>query len=194
MLSINIIFRNLNMNSKDTKFTSNQVLKMVGIPPQTLQNWLTLGVVDLESGHTHPGRGKVREYGAYEVARILCMKRLADMGVPLKPAFKITAGLLGLWKAAPGTHEGFADEPGLRSWLLVVPAAVWPTTWRRGVIRADDYVGVWVVDKGNPGDRFGLSAALDAIKDDNASVVLNLGKFLKETFSRLDDAIGNSNP
>jgi len=25
-------------------------------------------------------------------------------------------------------------------------------------------------------------------------VVLNLGKFLKETFSRLDDAIGNSNP
>jgi len=182
------------MKITGAKFTSNDVLSVAGIDSATLQNWLTRKeAIKLDSGR-NPGRGKAREYSAYEVARIRLMKKLVDARVPLAPAFKITAVLRRLWEAEPGTHEGYADEPGLGSWLLVVPASAWLATWKRGVIRADDYIGVWVVDiVGQSGDR-GLSANLDAIKDDSAAVVLNLGKFLKETFSRLDDAIGNSNP
>jgi hypothetical protein len=166
------------------RFDTKEVAKVSGIDIGKLQNWLTRGVIQTES-ELNPGRGQSRAYSAYEVARIRLMKKLADAGVPLSTAFKLTGALKKAWERVPGGHELYGSEPELQSWLLVLPTAEWPAGRKASMVRADDYVVVWLVDEKKAPDKpMGLRATLAALAD-AVVVAINMGAFLKETLSRL---------
>ena len=166
------------------RFDTKEVANVAGIDVGKLQNWLTRGVIQLNC-EQNPGRGQSREYTPYEVARIRLMKKLADLGIPLVTAFKLTASLRKAWEEVPGGHEAYGSEPQLKSWLLVLPKEAWPAGRRASMVRSDDYAAVWLVDQQqHPDDSKGLRATLAAL-DDTAVTVINMGAFLKETLSRL---------
>ena len=166
------------------RFDTKEVAKVSGIDVGKLQNWLTRGVIQTES-ELNPGRGQSRTYSAYEVARIRLMKKLADVGVPLATAFKLTGAIKKAWEQVPGGHELYGSEIELQSWLLVLPAAEWPAGRKASMVRADDYVVVWLVDEKKAPDKpMGLKATLAALAD-AVVVVINMGAFLKETLLRL---------
>jgi DNA-binding transcriptional MerR regulator len=166
------------------RFDTKDVARVSGVDIGKLQNWLTRGVIQTES-ELNPGRGQSRAYSAYEVARIRLMKKLADTGVPLSTAFKLTSALKKAWEQVPGGHELYGLEPAIQSWLLVLPAAEWPTGRKASMVQTDDYVAVWLVDtKQVPDSPAGLRATLAALGD-AAVVVINMGAFLKETLSPL---------
>lgn len=166
------------------RFDTKEVARVSGVDIGKLQNWLTRGVIQTES-ELNPGRGQSRAYSAYEVARIRLMKKLADTGVPLSIAFKLTSALKKAWEQVPGGHELYGTEIAIQSWLLVLSAAEWPTGRQASMVQADDYVAVWLVDtKQVPGSPTGLRATLAALGD-AAVVVINLGAFLKETLTPL---------
>jgi DNA-binding transcriptional MerR regulator len=166
------------------RFDTKEVARVSGVDIGKLQNWLTRGVIQTES-ELNPGRGQSRAYSAYEVARIRLMKKLADTGVPLSTAFKLTSALKKAWEQVPGGHELYGTELAIQSWLLVLSAAEWPTGRKASKVQADDYVAVWLVDtKQVPDSPTGLRATLAALGD-AAVVVINLGAFLKETLSPL---------
>lgn len=149
-----------------------------------LQNWLTRGLIQLNT-ELNPGRGQSRQYTAYEVARIRLMKKLADTGVPLSTAFRLTEALKRLWLKTPGGHESYGSELLLNSWLLVLSGADWPTGHRASMVRCDDYIAVWLVDEQRNADKpRGLRASLAALRGATV-VVINMGAFLRETLSRL---------
>jgi hypothetical protein len=166
------------------RFDTREAASVVGLDFGKLQNWLTRGLIQLNA-ELNPGRGQSREYTAYEVARIRLMKKLADAGVPLASAFKITTDLKRLWEKIPGGHEAYDREPHLKSLLLVVPAADWPIGRKASMVRTDDYVAVWLIDEQRDADKpTGLRARLVELND--ATVVLiNMGAFLGETIARL---------
>jgi DNA-binding transcriptional MerR regulator len=162
------------------RFDTKEVARVSGVDIGKLQNWLTRGVIQTES-KLNPGRGQSRAYSAYEVARIRLMKKLADTGVPLSTAFKLTSALKKAWEQVPGGHEFYGTELAIQSWLLVLAAAEWPTERKASMVPADEYVAVWLVDqKKVPDSPAGLRATLGALGD-AAVVVINMGAFLKET-------------
>jgi len=166
------------------RFDTKEVARVAGFDVGKLQNWLTRGVIQLKS-ELNPGRGQSREYTAYEVARIRLMKKLSDVGVPLSTAFKLTAVLKRSWEQVPGGYEAYGSEPHIKSWLLVLPSAEWPSDRKASVVRADDYALVWLVDLQHTTESpQGLKATLAALGD-AAVVVINMGAFLQETMSRL---------
>jgi len=166
------------------RFDTKEVAKVSGVDIGKLQNWLTRGVIQTES-ELNPGRGQSRAYSAYEVARIRLMKKLADTGVPLSTAFKLTSALKRAWEQVPGGHELYGTELAIQSWLLVLLAAEWPAARKASMVPADEHVAVWLVDqKKVPDSPAGLRATLAALGD-AAVVVINMGAFLKETLSPL---------
>jgi len=166
------------------RFDTKEVASVSGVDIGKLQNWLTRGVIQTES-ELNPGRGQSRAYSAYEVARIRLMKKLADTGVPLSTAFKLTGALKKAWEQIPGGHELYGSEIELQSWLLVLSAAEWAAGRKTSMVRADDYIAVWLIDeKKVPDSPTGLRATLAALGD-AAVVVINMGAFLKETLSPL---------
>ena len=165
-------------------FDTNEAASVAGVDVGKLQNWLTRGVIQLKC-EQNPGRGQSREYTPYEVARIRLMRKLADVGVPLSTAFKLTDALKKAWEQIPGGHELYGSELQLKSWLLVLPAAAWPAGLKASMVRADDYAAVWLVDQQRyPDDPKGLRATLASL-DDAAVMLINMGAFLKQTLSRL---------
>jgi DNA-binding transcriptional MerR regulator len=165
-------------------FDTREVASIVGVDFGKLQNWLTRGLIQLNT-ELNPGRGQSREYTAYEVARIRLMKKLADAGVPLSTAFKITGALKRRWEETPGGHESYGSEPHLKSLLLVLSAAEWPVGYKASMVRTDDYVALWLVDERHNTDKpRGLRATLAELRDATV-VVINMGAFLQETLSRL---------
>ena len=174
----------LSPNIHSERFDTNEAARVAEIDVGKLQNWLTRGVIRLEC-EQNPGRGQSRQYTPYETARIRLIKKLADVGVPLSTAFDLTDAFKKAWKKVPGGHERYASEPGLKSWLLVVPAAAWPAGRRASMVCVGDYVAVWLVDqKQHPDDPRGLRATL-ATLGDAAVVLINMGVFLQETMTRL---------
>lgn len=166
------------------RFDTKEAASVAEVDFGKLQNWLTRGVIQL-AGDLNPGRGQSREYAPYEVARIRLMKKLADVGVPLSTAFRLTDALKKAWEKVPGGHELYGNEPGLKSWLLVLPAKAWPVGRKASMVHADEYVAVWLVDQQrHPDNPTGMRATLAAL-DDAVVVVINMGTFLKETMSRL---------
>ena len=166
------------------RFDTKEVANVSGVDIGKLQNWLTRGVIQTES-ELNPGRGQSRAYSAYEVARIRLMKKLADTGVPLSTAFKLTSALKKAWEQVPGGHELYGSELAIQSWLLVLPAGEWPTGRKASTVQADDYVAVWLVDTKQVSDSpTGLRATLAALGD-AAVVAINMGAFLKQTLSPL---------
>lgn len=166
------------------RFDTKEVARVSGVDIGKLQNWLTRGVIQTES-ELNPGRGQSRAYSAYEVARIRLMKKLADNGVPLSTAFKLTSALKEVWERVPGGSELYGSELAIQSWLLVLLAAEWPAGREASMVPADDYIAVWLVDtKKVPDSPAGLRATLAALGD-AAVVVINMGAFLKETLSPL---------
>src|SRR5215470_9525212 len=127
-------------------FDTKEVARVTEIDVGKLQNWLTRGAIQLKS-ELNPGRGQSREYTAYEVARIRLMKKLSDVGVPLSTAFKLTAALKKSWEQVPGGHEAYGSKPHVKSWLLVLPSAEWPSGRKASIVRNDDYALVWLVDQ-----------------------------------------------
>jgi len=185
----------LEANSKVTwsihtqRFDTKEVARVSGVDIGKLQNWLTRGVIQTES-ELNPGRGQSRAYSAYEVARIRLMKKLADTGVPLSTAFKLTSALKKAWEQVPGGHELYGSELAIQSWLLVLPAPEWPAGRKASMVPADDYIAVWLVDtKKVPDSPAGLRATLAALGD-AAVVVINLGAFLRDTLSPLRELRG----
>jgi len=171
------------------RFDTREVAGIVGVDFGKLQNWLTRGLIQLKE-ELNPGRGQSRKYTAYEVARIRLMKKLADAGVPLSTAFKITTDLKVLWENIPGGHEAYGREPSLQSLLLVVLAADWPMGRKANMVRTDDYVAVWLVDEQRNADKStGLRATIAALNDATL-VLINLGAFLQEVFARLAQVLG----
>lgn len=165
-------------------FDTRDVAAITGLDFGKLQNWLTRGLIQLNA-ELNPGRGQSRQYTAYEIARIRLMKKLADAGIPLSTAFKITEALKRLWLKTPGGHESYGSEPLLKSLLLVLLAADSPAGYRASMVRCDDYIAVWLVDEQRNADKpRGLRATLAALKDATV-VVINMGAFLQETMSRL---------
>ena len=128
------------------RFDTKEAATVAGVDLGKLQNWLTRGVIQLK-GDLNPGRGQSRWYAPYEIARIRLMKKLADVGVPLSTAFKLTDALKKAWEQIPGGHELYGSEPQLKSWLLVLPAEAWPAGRKADIVRADDYAVVWLVDQ-----------------------------------------------
>lgn len=174
------------------RFDTKEVARVSGIDVGKLQNWLTRGVIQTES-ELNPGRGQSRAYSPYEVARIRLMKKLADVGVPLATAFKLTGSIKKAWEQIPGGHELYGSELEFQSWLLVLPAAEWPANRKVSMVRADDYVVVWLVDEKKAPDKpAGLRATLAALAD-AAVVAINMGAFLNETLSRLSELRGGPN-
>src|SRR5260370_22225548 len=127
-------------------FDTRETALVAGVDVGKLQNWLTRGAIQLK-GEQNPGRGQSRKYAPYEVARIRLMKKLADVGVPLSTAFKLTEPLKKAWEAAPSGHELWGSQPQLKSWLLVLPAAAWPAGRKANIVRADDYAVAWLADQ-----------------------------------------------
>jgi hypothetical protein len=171
------------------RFNSEDVKVVAGINEATLQNWLARGQLNLEQ--QNPGRGKARQYTAYEVARIRFVKRLVDLGFPLVPAFKITAALKKLWEATPGGHEAYGRESNLASWLLIAEAGVW-TAHRRSSrfpldhspVQADDFVAIWAVEMTGSTSHRTIRDAINFFGD-AAVVVVNMGVLLEQTVSHL---------
>lgn len=173
------------------RFDTREVAKVSGIDIGKLQNWLTRGVIEMES-ELNPGRGQSRTYSAYEVARIRLTKKFADTGVPLSTAFTLTGALKKAWEQVPGGHELYGTEIKFQSWLLVLQAAEWPAGRKASTVQADDYMVVWLVDEKNAPDKpMGLRATLTALAD-TAVVAINMGTFLKETLSRLSALRGGT--
>jgi transposase len=169
-------------------FSTKDAAAAAGISVGKLQNWLTRGAVTLE-GELNPGRGQSRTYSAYEIARIVLMKKLSDCGLPLGTAFKITSALKASWKQVAGGHEAYGVEPGVQSWLLVVLAADWPRTRKAHIVRADAHLAVWLVDlMTDPDASSGLQAALLALGAAPV-IAVNMGKVLHETISKLEQIV-----
>jgi len=170
------------------RFDTREVATVAEVDIGKLQNWLTRGAIQLD-GELNPGRGQSRQYAPYEVTRIRLMKKLADVGVPLSTAFKLSGALKNTWEQVPGGHELYGSELHLKSWLLVLPAAAWPSGRMASMVRADDYAVVWVVDDHrHPDSPRGLQVTL-ATLGDTALVVINMGAFLQETMSRLSQIV-----
>jgi hypothetical protein len=168
------------------KFSTKDAALAVHISTGKLQNWLTHGVLQLE-GAQHPGRGQSRTFSAYEIARIALMKKLAECGVPLETAFKITSAMKHAWEQLLGGHEvyGGPAEPGLHSWLVVVLTRDWPPE-RKGSVQFDAHTALWVVDEiGKPDSENGLTATLLALGATPA-IVVNMGRVLNDTLTELE--------
>lgn len=171
-------------------YSSADALSVAGINDVTLQNWLARGHLNL--GQQNPGRGKARQFTAYEIARIRFVKKLVDLQFPLAPAFKITAAIKKLWESAPRGHEVYASEPNLRSWLLVVASTEWKTR-QRGVrfpldyssIPADDYVAIWAVEIIGGSGKHSMQDALQFFED-SPVIVINMALLLQQTLLQLE--------
>lgn len=174
----------------EARFDSTEVAFAVGATQPTLQNWLRpdrAPVLDDQS----PGRGKVRKFTAFEVARLCLAKRLIESGVAMSAALKITAALKVNWES--GGHESYGGgqvaqkSHGIKwpvhSLIVVAKTSDWPTKHHGSMFSADGYTGVWLVD-GAPKPGRGLRATLEALGS-AAAVIVNMGLVLKETFDRL---------
>jgi len=173
----------------DRLFSSEDVKVVAGINEVTLQNWLARG--SLKLAHQNPGRGNARQYTLYEVARIRFLKRFADLGLPLKPAFKITAALKKLWEATPGGHEAYGREQTTVSWILIARSELWNgrTTIGRfpldhSSVETDGYVAIWATEIVKNSKR-NLRAAIDFF-DGGPLIIVNMGVLLDQTVSLLD--------
>jgi hypothetical protein len=180
-------------NVYETRFSSEDVKLIAGINEVTLQNWLARGYLNLEQ--QNPGRGKPRQYTAYEVARIRFIKKLVDLAFPLAPAFKITAALKRLWEAAPGGHEAYACEANLASWLFVAPADVWKMQRRttrfpldHSAVQAAGYVAIWAVERVGSPNRASIQDAINFFAD-AAIIVVNMGVLLQQTLLLLEQRL-----
>jgi hypothetical protein len=172
------------------RFSSEEVMVVSGISDMTLQNWLARGRLNLKQ--QNPGRGKPRQYTLYEVARIRFIKKLVDLAFPLAPAFKITAALERLWEATPGGHEGYALEPNLANWLLVVEAEVWNKRRRtarfpldHSAVQADGYTAIWAAEIIGSPSGGSIRDAIDFFVD-SAVIVVNMGVLLHQTVLLLE--------
>ena len=173
----------------DKLFNSEDVKMVAGINEVTLQNWLARGRLKL--AQQNPGSGNPRQYTLYEVARIRFLKRFADLGLPLKPAFKITAALKKLWEASPGGHEGYGREPNVVSWVLIARSELWGDRITIGkfpldhsFVETDGHVAIWATEI--VGDiKRNLRAAVDFF-DGGPLIVVNMGVLLDQTVSLLD--------
>jgi MerR HTH family regulatory protein len=160
-----------------------EVIKAVGISWDTLQHWLARDVhKDLKLTQQNPGRGKSRDYTAYEVARLRFAKKLLDLNLPLLPAFKITGAVKKLWESVPG---GMEANP-FTNWLFIVRAeecpALKPPHGRFPIaatsVRAGDFSAIWAIENKPVGEAlkfFGGSAV----------VAVNMTALLTETYSIL---------
>jgi hypothetical protein len=176
------------LNVTDKLFNSEDVKAVAGINEVTLQNWLARGRLKL--AQQNPGRGKARQYTVYEAARIRFLKRFADLGLPLKPAFKITAALKKLWEATPGGHEGYGREPNTASWILIARSELW--SGRMGIgsfpldhssVETDGYVAIWAAEIVGDAKR-NLREAINFF-DGGPLIVVNMGVLLDQTISLL---------
>lgn len=177
------------VGTADRLFNSEDVRVVAGINEVTLQNWLARG--SLKLAQQNPGRGNPRQYTLYEVARIRFLKRFADLGLPLKPAFKITAALKKLWEASPGGHEGYGREPNLVSWVLIARSELWSDRITTGKfpldhspVETDGYVAIWATEIVGHTKR-NLRAAMDFF-DGGPLIVVNMGVLLDQTVSLLE--------
>jgi DNA-binding transcriptional MerR regulator len=169
-------------------FDTRETAQVAGVDVGKLQNWLTRGVI-LLAKEQNPGRGQSRKYTAYEVARIRLMRKIADSGVPLSTAFKLTDALKKAWEQVPGGHENYGRELHLTSWLLVLTETEWPTDRKQNLVRADNYVGVWLVDqKGKPEVDRALLPTLAAL-DDAPVIAINMGRMLHKTMLGLQRVV-----
>jgi DNA-binding transcriptional MerR regulator len=181
-------FSQFEFGVSDKLFNSEDVKAVAGINEVTLQNWLARGRLKLDQ--QNPGRGKSRRYTLYEVARIRFLKRFADLGLPLKPAFKITAALKKLWEATPGGHEGYSRERKSASWVLIARAELWnrQVAIRRfplhhSPVEADGYVAIWAAEMIGDAKR-SLREAINFFVG-GPLIVVNMGVLLDETVSLL---------
>src|ERR1700677_1199750 len=173
----------------DKLFSSEDVKVVAGINEVTLQNWLARG--SLKLAQQNPGRGNPRQYTLYEVARIRFLKRFSDLGLPLKPAFKITAALKKLWEASPGGHEGYGRERNLVSWILIARSELWSGRITIGKfpldhspVETDGYVAIWATEIIGHAKR-NLRAAIDFF-DGGPLIVVNIGVLFDQTVSLLE--------
>ncbi len=177
------------LSVNDRLFNSDDAKVVAGINEVTLQNWLSRGRLKL--GQQNPGRGKSRQYTAYEVARIRFLKRFADLGLPLKPAFKITAALKKLWEATPGGHESYGREPNIVSWILIARAELWdrqvaigPFPLDHSPVKTDGYVAIWAAEIiGNT--KRSIREAINFFGG-GPLIVVNMGVLLDETVAHLN--------
>lgn len=82
------------MVTKST-FDSSYVVRFLGITESALHAWIARGVVQLPQGT--PGTGRAREYSDVDIARLTLMKALADEGIDLALAFKLTEITETVW-------------------------------------------------------------------------------------------------
>jgi len=173
----------------DAAYTSADVMAVARITEVVLQNWLARG--DLNLIRQNPGRGKARQYSAYEVAHICFVKKLVDHAFPLTSTFKITAALQQLWERCPGGHEGWAEEPNFRSWLLISQAqagakrqtkASFPLAHSKIVV--DDFVAIWAIERIGVVTKKTMRDALDSFEDYPVTVI-NMALLLRQTLLHL---------
>jgi DNA-binding transcriptional MerR regulator len=162
-------------------FDTYEAARAAGIDVGKLQNWLSRGLIVLE-GERNPGRGKSREYTDREVARICLMKDLADFGVPLSSAFKLTQAVKKAFaegweyiKPQPRT----ADEPTY--WITLSRAQDWkPKKGEWSVISDGGWVLVLFIN--NPKSPK-LDRAIESVS--GPALVRNLSVFVDNVYSKL---------
>jgi MerR-like DNA binding protein len=178
------------VNVHQVRFDSEDVVDVAGVSAMTLQNWIARGWLVVQQ--KNPGRGKSREFTAYEVARIRFMKKLVAAAVPVGTAFKITSAFKNLWDAAPGVHELAGDEPTRTDWLLIIPAEEWTAGRRASVLRdqgrsffaVDEFVAIWKMEFGDVKQVMSVRAFLDLLSG-SPVLLLDAGKLLGETIELL---------
>jgi hypothetical protein len=164
-------------------FDTRDLMAVAGISNATVQNWFKRNVLQkLGPGQHKPGQGRSRIYTAYEIVRLCLMKHLTEV-LPVETAFGISHALKDMWDKGRGAHESFAEEPGIRSWLVVMRAALWPTGRPASKVRSGDHLAVWVVDR--RGKESELLATLNAIRPSEPVIVLDLGGLLSKTMTEL---------
>jgi hypothetical protein len=180
------------LSASDKLFNSEDVKAVAGINEVTLQNWLARGRLKL--AQQNPGRGKPRQYTAYEVARIRFLKRFADLGLPLKPAFKITAALKKLWEATPGGHESYGRERNKVSWVLIAHSELWNRQVAIGrfpldhsPVETDGYVAIWAAEIVGDAKR-SLREAINFFAG-GPLIVVNMGVLLDQTVLFLEQRL-----
>ena len=171
---------------QDARFSREDLLKVAGVTAKTLQNWIARGVIAVEEAS--PGRGRAREFTAFEVARIRLAKKLVGANVPVVAAFGISEAFKKLWDAAPGATD---SEPNFADWLIAIPAEEWTSERKRAVMAtrdvaelpAYDLVFIWKKTRLDDPKR-GILPVLAAVSD-AAPVMLQVSSVLDDAMFQL---------
>jgi MerR HTH family regulatory protein len=168
---------------------SADVKAVLGINEGTLQNWLARGR-EIKLKKQKPGSGTPRHFEAHEVIRIAVIKKLTDVGFPLKPAFEFAGAIAGLFEQY---GAGIQDQvqSGFTHSLLIASKHVFRETNVVSIpgcsvidSKSSDFSAAWHLSP--PVNAAASHSALNQLqKFGDTAIVINIGALAVTTLRAL---------